>query len=249
MTNTTTGRRRRQIPYGLALLAGLVGWYELAPHLGALALWPSVAVVALALMPALFAVAWLALPLWHSPRLTLVALGLIGLAVMLSVLHTGIAANFAKFAAMTALGWLFLTFFEALSWVVAVALIIPWVDAYSVWRGPTKTITTHHASVFSALSVAFVAPGGSAARLGLPDVMFFAVFLAASARFGLRPLATWAAMIAALGLTIALTSVWATSGLPALPGISLGFLLANADLIWRRLVKGRRQPSLEAPGG
>jgi hypothetical protein len=45
-----------------------------------------------------------------------------------------------------------------------------------------------------------------------------------------------------------LTTVWATDGLPALPGISLGFLLANADLIWRRLV-GRGQASLEAAGG
>ena len=69
-----------------------------------------------------------------------------------------------------------------------VALIIPWVDAYSVWRGPTKAITTHHVGVFTTLSIAFVVPGGGAARLGLPDVMFFAVFLAASVRFGLRPL-------------------------------------------------------------
>ena len=68
-----------------------------------------------------------------------------------------------------------------------VALLIPWVDAYSVWRGPTKTITEHHAHVFGALSVAFVVPGGGAARLGLPDILFFAVFLAATVRFGLRP--------------------------------------------------------------
>jgi len=31
------------------------------------------------------------------------------------------------------------------------------------------------------------------------------------------------------------------SGLPALPGIALGFLLPNADLLWRRL---RGQPRL-----
>jgi hypothetical protein len=78
--------------------------------------------------------------------------------------------------------------------------------------------------------------------------MFFAVFLGASVRFGLRPLATWVAMTAALGLTMVLTTVWAVNGLPALPAISLGFLLANADLLWRRLV--RPHPSLEtSPGG
>ena len=55
-----------------------------------------------------------------------------------------------------------------------VALLIPWVDAYSVWRGPTKAITEHHEEVFSGVSVAFVVPGGGAAQLGLPDVFFFA---------------------------------------------------------------------------
>ncbi len=96
-------------------------------------------------------------------------------------------ANFAKFAAVTGVGLLFLSAFEVLSWVVTVALIIPWVDAYSVWRGPTHAITEHHPAVFTKLSIAFVVPGGDAARLGLPDVLFFAVFLGASVRFGLRP--------------------------------------------------------------
>ncbi len=42
-------------------------------------------------------------------------------------------------------------------------------------------------------------------------------------------------MVGGLGLTIALTTYWAGGGLPALPAISLGFLIANADLIWRRV--------------
>ena len=235
-------------PALLALSVALVGWYELAPHLGTLTIWPSVLVVSVFLMPGLFGIAWLALPLWKSSRLAPIAGTALAAAVALSLLGTGVASNFAKFAALTTLGWLFLTIFEALSWVVAVALIVPWVDAYSVWRGPTKAITTHHASVFTNLSVAFVVPGGLPARLGLPDVMFFALFLAASVRFGLRPLATWAAMTAALGLTMVLTTVWSTNGLPALPGISLGFLLPNADLLWRRLVRSGQAP-LEASGG
>ena len=59
--------------------------------------------------------------------------------------------NFAKFGAVTCLGWLFLRAFEELSWVVIVSLAIPFVDAYSVWRGPTHTITEHHAGVFTTL--------------------------------------------------------------------------------------------------
>ena len=58
-----------------------------------------------------------------------------------------------------------------------VALIIPWVDAYSVWRGPTKVIVTEHRSVFTNFSFAFPIPGRDERRanLGLPDLLFFAL--------------------------------------------------------------------------
>ena len=42
-------------------------------------------------------------------------------------------------------------------------------------------------------------------------------------------------MVAGLSLTMICVVWWDLSGLPALPGISLGFLLPNADLLWRRL--------------
>jgi hypothetical protein len=149
-------------------------------------------------------------------------------------------ANFARLGATTFLGWWFLSFFETVSWVVLVAAIIPWVDAYSVWRGPTKHIVTNHQHVFSVLSFAFPVPGErAAANLGVPDLLFFALFLAAAARFGLRVRTTWAALVAALGATIALTVYFDLSGLPALPGIALGFLVPNADLLWRRLRRPR----------
>jgi hypothetical protein len=221
----------------LALAAALIAWEAVAPHLSGLSLWPSVAIVAAALMPAFFLGAWLALPLWSDRMLYATTAAMVALAIAFGVLGPGLVANLTRFGAMVTIGWSFLSVFEELSWVVAVALIIPWVDAYSVWRGPTHSITTHHASVFSALSVAFVVPGGGAARLGLPDIMFFAVFLAASVRFGLRPGLTWLGMTVSLGLTIVITTIWATNGLPALPGIALGFLLPNADLLWRRLAR------------
>jgi len=42
-------------------------------------------------------------------------------------------------------------------------------------------------------------------------------------------------MVAALGATIAIT-VWAdVAGLPALPALSVGFLVPNADLFWAQL--------------
>ena len=79
----------------------------------------------------------------------------------------------------------------------------------------------------------------AAANLGVPDLLFFALFLGASARFGLRVRTTFVALLVGLGVTIAATVYFDLSGLPALPGIALGFLLPNADLIVGRL---RGQP-------
>ena len=227
----------------LGLLGALVGWYETARHLGGLSLWPAIVLIACVLMPASFLLVWLALPLWNSRVLLPAGIVLVVLAILFSKLDAPVGSNFCKLGALTLLGWWFLTFFEAVSWVVLVALLIPWVDAYSVWRGPTKKITEGHAHVFGAMSVAFVVPGGGAAQLGPPDVVFFAVFLAAAARFALRPFWTWLGMTVGLGLTIICAIWWDVAGLPALPGISLGFLVPNADLLWRRLRPPRTQPA------
>jgi hypothetical protein len=222
-------------PALLALAVALFVWYEVAPELGGWSLWPNILLIALVLMPATFALVLLALPAWHAPWLLPAGVAFVVAAVLLALLDFEVASNLCKLAALTLIGWWFLTYFESLSWVVIVALLIPWVDAYSVWRGPTKAITEGQPEVFDALSIAFVVPGGGSARLGLPDVLFFAVFLAAAVRFRLRPLATWLGLTACLGLTMILATWWDVSGLPALPALSLGFLLPNADLLWRRL--------------
>ena len=96
---------------------------------------------------------------------------------------------------------MFLWLFEELAWVVLIALIIPFVDSISVAAGPTHTIVTHHFAVYSAVAVAFVAPGGRAAGLGPPDILFFALFLAATVRWQLRPGWTWLAMTGMYALT------------------------------------------------
>jgi len=218
----------------LGLLACLVGWYELAPHVGAFSLWPSIWFIALVLMPLNFLLVWLALPLWNSRLLLPLGIGLAVLAVVFSKVDVAVASNFCKLFALTFLGWWFLGYFEAVSWVVLVALLIPWVDAYSVWRGPTNKIVTHHEHVFTLLSFSFPVPGeNGAAKLGLPDLMFFALFLAAAVRFNLRVGWTWIGLTASVGATMALATWWDVGGLPALPLLSAGFLVPNADLLWR----------------
>jgi hypothetical protein len=222
----------------LILLGALVAWFEATPHLDPVSEWQSVVLLSFVVMPAMFGLVWLALPLVGETQWLVVgSAGLLGSALVCGAFDWQVPENFAKFGAMTCLGWLFLKAFEELSWVVIVSLAIPFVDAYSVWRGPTHSITQHHAGVFTTFSVAFPVPGGSAARLGLTDVLFFAIFLGAAARFRLRPFPTWLLMVAGLGITITLTTYWSTGGLPALPAISLGFLIANADLLWRRVAR------------
>jgi hypothetical protein len=51
----------------------------------------------------------------------------------------------------------------------------------------------------------------------------------------LRVFWTWLGLVVGLGLTIVLATWWDVNGLPALPALSLGFLVPNADLLWKRL--------------
>jgi hypothetical protein len=139
-----------------------------------------------------------------------------------------------KIAAFISVACCFLSFFEALSWVLLVAVLIIPVDIFSVARGPTKEIVENQPQVFNALSVAFPIPGEhNSAQLGLPDVLFFSLFLGAADRFGLRIGLSWVLMTLSFGATLALAVGFDISGLPALPLLSVAFALANADHLWR----------------
>lgn len=227
---------RLRVAAFVLVLAGVVAWDAVAPHLDPVSTWWAVAVIAAGVLPATLLLIYLALPLWSRRRP--VAIGLVVFLIAAVVtwrLDAHLASNFLKLAAYTCGGWLFLWFFEELGWVVIIALIIPFVDALSVIAGPTHSIVHHHFEVYSAVAVAFVAPGGAAAGLGPPDILFFALFLAAATRWHLRPGWTWAAMTGMYALTLVLTTATNVNGLPALPFLSAGFLLANCDLLWRRL--------------
>jgi hypothetical protein len=228
-----------------ALLAGLAAWDFVVDWLPDVPLWADVLITAVAVIPAAFALVLLALPLRHRRGVLAVGAAFAVLAVVATLADLDVIANFAKLAAATAIGFWFLTLFERLSWVVLVALIIPLVDSFSVWRGPTREIVTKQPEVFGALSFAFPVPDEGSFQLGLPDLLFFAVFLGAAARWALRLGATWVALTASFGITMAL-AVWVDpfglGGLPALPLLSVAFLVANADILWREL----RSPPADA---
>lgn len=333
-----------------ALLATLLAYYTFFRALPNLPTAWDVAFVGGLLIPAVFALVWLALPLRRARGLFLVGAAFAALAFATSVAGLEVVANFAKLAAATSVAFWFLVYFESVLWVALVALMIPVVDAYSVWRGPTRHIISERPEVFSALSFAFplagerqafvgwkeppagepdgydvlrepggrrndelltdengdgevgwleaeldadrdyaytvvavdgsrrttagivaraddanegtqrAGPGGnarapaelevdaadSAAKLGIPDLLFFALFLAAADRFDLRRRLTWLLMAASFGTTLALTYFFSVDGLPALPLLAVAFLVANADHLWTRF-RNRRADAGAAP--
>jgi hypothetical protein len=230
----------------LTVVAVLGFYYGVHEDLPSLPRWGDVAFLGLGLMPLTFALVWLALPGRDrgARDLAIAALSLIGIAALLEWADLDVAANFVKIAAVACVGWWFLGFFEALSWVLLVAVLIVPVDSFSVARGPTKEIVENQPQVFDALSIAFPLPGEhSSAQLGLPDILFFSLFLAAAARFGLRVGWTWLAMALSFGATLALAVGFDVAGLPALPLLSIAFILVNADLIWRAYRERSATPS------
>jgi hypothetical protein len=226
----------------VALLAVLSIYYAVAESLPHMTLWWEIVFLGVVLIPAIFGIIWLVLPLWRAKGLGLAGAAFGVLAVLCEVASLDILADFSKLAALTLISFWFLGFFETVLWVALVAAIIPAVDAFSVFRGPTGHIVEERPSIFETIAFGFPVPGESdPARLGPPDLLFFGLFLAAADRWDLRVGWTWVAMAASFGTTLAL-AVWLDlSGLPALPLLSLGFLIPNADLIWRQLRGARRR--------
>jgi Na+/H+-dicarboxylate symporter len=227
---------RRRLAALAALVAALAAYYSSAESWWNASLWWDVAWIAGVEIPAVFALVYLVVPLARTRGLPLIALALVAFAVVTTAAGLGTVANFAKLAAVTAVAFWLLSYLEDLALIVVVAAIIPFVDAWSVWRGPTHEIVTQRRHIFTTLSFAFPVPGEhGSANLGLPDLLFFAIFLGASVRFGLRSRWTWLAMTASFGATLAISVAFEIGGLPALPGLSIGFLLVNGDLLWRKL--------------
>jgi hypothetical protein len=226
---------RPRVTAFVAVGAAVCAWSLIAPHTGRVGLWTAIVLVTVAVMPATFALVLIALPLWSKRWLLPVVVALALVALVCSLAGLGLGANFAKFGAAVLAGWVFLALFEQLSWVVIVALVIPLVDIISVYAGPTKVIVEHHFGVYTAFAIAFLVPGGGAVHLGPPDILFYALFLAAAARWNLRVDWTWLSMTFMYSFTVVLAYALGVGGLPALPFLSFGFLAPNFDLVWRAM--------------
>jgi hypothetical protein len=233
----------RRILAFVALGAVVVTWFVVAPHLGAVGLWTAVIVVSAGVLPGTLLLVLIALPLSRLRWSVLVLAALVLALVAFGCSEIGwlLAANFAKLWAAVFAGWAFLYLFTDLWLVVLIAAIIPIVDAVSVFTpgAPTHEIVKNHIDIYNNVAVAFLAPHGGAAQLGPPDILFYALFLGAADRFHLRVGWTWIATTGLYAASFPIAIATHADGLPALPFLSIGFLAANADLLWKRLRPAR----------
>lgn len=239
MGRATAVLARRRVA-ALAVLGAAVGlYYAFRTSLPDLSLWWDVGLLVFPIMPAVLGLLLVALPVWRSRPLPLFCVFAVlgALAIGLELADFQVAGTFAKLFCFAFFGWWAIHFFEELWWVVLIAVVVPFVDAFSVFShsGPTHEITARHFGAFLAVAVAFVVPNHSSAQIGPPDVIFFALFLAAADRFRLRLAWTFVAMVFLLGMSIVLSVAIDVAGLPALVPLSIAFLGTNADLLWRQI--------------
>jgi hypothetical protein len=209
------------------------------PSTGSLTLDTAVGfVVSLGVVGALM---WRVLSLRLSPWITAaVAIAALAAANGLSWLGWVWPAVPFKVVAAVLMGTLLGRVMEAPSWLLAAAIVAFLADLWSVFAGPTKVVVEKAPVVLDYALVHFPMLGDTlpGAGLGMTDLLFVAVFVTGSRRVGLRPRASFLAMLASFVLTLCMTVVL-DRALPALPLLALAFLATNIDLFW----PGRRLPA------
>jgi hypothetical protein len=229
---------RRLVVAAVALVV-LLAWGSASRLLPAPSVRVDIMVSSAVVLAAVAALVWGMLPLAAlGRRLPLVAAGALPCAALFVWLGWVPAANVAKVVFAAALGIWIAGELERVSWIIVVAGVSAAVDIVSVAAGPTKAILEQGPVVVGWFTVAVTWMGYAYSEaftgLGVSDVLFFALYLGASRRFGLRVGWSATAMVVSFLATIALAMWW--TALPALPLLSVAFLAVNADL----LVKGVR---------
>ncbi len=165
----------------------------------------------------------------------------------LAVIIASIAADMGALEAITKVifatsaGLWISLMLTSITQVVLIASLIIVVDFYSVFLGPTKKIVESGSAWIDYLTIhlpVFGAPAVS--QIGISDIIFFALFVGVTISYGLRRVITACAMTLSFVATMVL-GVSFELGVPALPLLAISFMLANADIIFRRY--------LHEPGG
>jgi len=234
----------RRLAPALAAGAALLLWGYLSRYLPALPIKLDIMLSSAVVLGLLGVLVWGMLPLRAlGRRLPLITVAALPLAILFVWLHLVPFANVAKIVAAGALGIWIAEELEQLSWIVIVAAVSAVVDIVSVAVGPTKALLGKGPVVVGYFTVAVTWLGYSYDEaytgLGISDVIFFALYLGAARRFGLRVGWSAVAMVGSFLATIAAAMFW--TALPALPLLSVAFLAVNGDLLWRRLRRPVRQ--------
>ena len=124
----------------------------------------------------------------------------------------------------------------SVSQVLLIAGLIIIVDFYSVFFGPTKMMIESSSDVIDYLTISLPVFGVDAAsRLGASDIIFFSLFIGTTLIYDLRRELTAVSMTISLVGTMVI-GISLGYGVPALPLLSVFFLLTNIDLLYRRFL-------------
>lgn len=174
-------------------------------------------------------------------RLLLISLGAAILAAVGVWLGLMPLESTAKIIFATATGLWIGLMLTSIGQVALISALIIFVDFYSVFFGPTRKMVESGGPWIEYLTISLPVFGESAAsRLGISDIIFFSLFVGATLTFGLRRTVSALAMTASFVATMTV-GVWLEIGVPALPLLSIFFILSNGDLLYKKLVRGSRK--------
>lgn len=120
--------------------------------------------------------------------------------------------------------------------VLLISALIIFVDVWSVFLGPTKKMVESGGPWIDYFTINLPVFGADAvSRLGVSDIIFYSLFIGCALTWRLRRTLT----ALALALSFVATMIVGVSleiGVPALPLLSVFFLLTNGDLLYRRFL-------------
>jgi hypothetical protein len=149
-------------------------------------------------------------------------------------------ANFFRVLAAATLGVVLARYVSSVGVVVLIVAVAIASDLVSVFAGPTRTLIKEDSPALDVLLLVFPTFGSVLGfGLGVSDLIFLALFAAASQFLNLRYFATLLCVCSGAFLALS-AGLLLGSPLPALPFIAIAFVLANSDLILASLTKGRR---------
>lgn len=169
--------------------------------------------------------------------LLIVAAAALAITFMAFVLGWNPLEGLAKVIFATALGLWISLMLTSIGQIIIIAGLIILVDFYSVFLGPTKKIVESGGDWIDYLTIKLPVFGAPAvSQIGISDIVFFSLFVGVSINYSLRRSGTAFALTVSFVATM-VAGVSLEIGVPALPLLSVFFMLANADILYQRFLE------------